>query len=460
MKPFTYEPLDFDSPAFRLLRLVKGEGPVLQGEIFQAWFHQREEVIPYEALSYTWGFQDLSNSIEVNGRELGITTNLYLALQSLRYHDQDRILWVDAVCIDQGNLKERGHQVQQMGDIYRQAQSVIFWLGQATYETNVVMDYLQQLQKESLKHACKDWMPSDKRWQGLWTTIRPILQRKHAGPEAQLSQGLQTLLDRPWFSRVWILQEVANAKVAFVRCGAKSIRAGIFALAPQLITATVTNHCESVLDIMPSASRKNSWWGQNRDLHTLLQKFRDAEAHDSRDMIYALLGMSSDANNSAMLRPDYGMSEGKLIGCVIAFLRSRGVSVDLAHSSAIRDFLRQFDPNFETTTYSKVRFKTTVGSMVESPVERLEPIISAAQKGDKSAVRLLLNKGAYIESKDSQGRTPLSCAVQEGHEALVKLLLEKGSNIDSKDIDGRTPLFWAVKKGRLAVTQLLLGNFK
>jgi hypothetical protein len=125
METFTYETLNLDRPAFRLLRLIKGDGPVIQGEIFQAWLDQPEDIIPYEALSYTWGFQEFTDGIEVNGQVLGITSNLYLALQHLRFPNQDRILWVDAVSIDQGNLKERGHQVQQMGHIYQQARGLL-----------------------------------------------------------------------------------------------------------------------------------------------------------------------------------------------------------------------------------------------------------------------------------------------------------------------------------------------
>jgi len=58
-------------------------------------------------------------------------------------------------------------------------------------------------------------------------------------------------------------------------------------------------------------------------------------------------------------------------------------------------------------------------------------------------VQLLLEKGADIESKDTDGQTPLSWAAQDGCEAVVQLLLEKGADIESKDTDGQTPLLWA-----------------
>jgi hypothetical protein len=72
-------------------------------------------------------------------------------------------------------------------------------------------------------------------------------------------------------------------------------------------------------------------------------------------------------------------------------------------------------------------------------------------------VKLLLEKGAELESKDNDGRTPLSWAAKNGHKAVVKLLLEKGAELESKDrVDGRTPLSWAAENGHSAVVKLLL----
>ncbi|KAF2177019.1 HET-domain-containing protein, partial [Zopfia rhizophila CBS 207.26] len=193
--------------------------------------------------------------------------------------------WVDVRCINQDNEKERGHQVQQMGNIYSQADQVIFWLGLETLATEVLMDSLKQLQEECIRHAYKDWQHLD----------LETLQRK----------GTELLLERPWFQRVWILQEVANANAAVVCTGNRSVPARIFALTPWLTGVRPKPHCQAVLDIMPGRSRKDSWWSQKRDLYTLLVKFNGSKASDERDMIYALLGISSDARDNDSLRADY-----------------------------------------------------------------------------------------------------------------------------------------------------------
>ena len=80
----------------------------------------------------------------------------------------------------------------------------------------------------------------------------------------------------------------------------------------------------------------------------------------------------------------------------------------------------------------------------------------ANERGHKSIVTLLPEKGASIESVDNGGRTPLWWAAWNGYEAVVKLLLKRGANTEPKDNDGWTPLLWAVQNGHEAIVKLLL----
>lgn len=83
------------------------------------------------------------------------------------------------------------------------------------------------------------------------------------------------------------------------------------------------------------------------------------------------------------------------------------------------------------------------------------PLLWAAERGHEAVVRLLLEKGAAIESKDYMGWTPLSLAAKRGDEAMVRLLLEKGALIESNDSFGLTPLSWAAERRHEAVVRLL-----
>lgn len=309
MKAFKYTPIDLEGPTFRLVILRKGNGPEIECDLFDAWLHERGIVIPYEALSYTWGDIDMVKSITINGRKLDVTKNLYMALWHLRFPVEDRVLWIDTICIDQTNKDERSHQVRQMANIYNQADLVIFWLGEATHETDVLMDSLELMQLESVNHPCRNWNTSDERWLELWLAVQPTLKKRHSDLATDQLLGLEFLLGQSWFKRVWILQEVAGAKAAVVCCGTKRVAARIFGLAPSLIGAIPSPHCQAVLDIMSGPSRQYSWWSRERYLYTLLRKFQGSHSTEPRDMIYALLGMSSDARQIDYLAPDYNKSD-------------------------------------------------------------------------------------------------------------------------------------------------------
>jgi len=71
-------------------------------------------------------------------------------------------------------------------------------------------------------------------------------------------------------------------------------------------------------------------------------------------------------------------------------------------------------------------------------------------------VKLLLDKGAELETKDDSSQTPLSWAARNGHEAIVKLLLDKGAELETKDDSSQTPLSWAAENGHEAIVKLLL----
>lgn len=293
---YRYDPIDLERPSIRLIRLQHGskEEPIRCG-LFNAWLY--EDVIEYEALSYTWGESEKPHDIYIENLTLPVTENLFQALKHLRYPFQDRIMWIDAIAIDQENLKERGHQVDQMGRVYFQAEQVMIWLGKPSLATDVFMDSLRSLHDKHNRIGGLRWEPSDPRWLDLWSTAQPELRAHHYNLETLQRKGLQTLLEHPWFRRVWILQEVANSKRATFQAGSKFIPTRIFILAPRLIKISVNSHNQAIFDIMPGPSRTTSWWSHKKDLYTLLDRFRESQATDERDMIYALLGMSSDRKN-------------------------------------------------------------------------------------------------------------------------------------------------------------------
>ena len=104
MEQFRYKPLDHESGAIRLVRLLSGTDEPIRLEVIHS-NHDEESCIPYEALSYVWGPPSEGWAVEVDGQQLTIAPNLKLALLRLRRANEDRILWIDAICINQFDYK-------------------------------------------------------------------------------------------------------------------------------------------------------------------------------------------------------------------------------------------------------------------------------------------------------------------------------------------------------------------
>jgi ankyrin repeat protein len=519
MELFTYEPLQLEEPSFRLIRLIQGRGPVIHGDLIHASRYDAEDAMEYEALSYTWGRKRALESIRINGKGLNITANLLQAMHHLRYRNRDRVLWIDAICIDQGNHAERGHQVRQMPAIYGNARQVVFWLGTATADTDLLFSYMRQFQKRMLEVPCGDWTPEDHRWQANWSTVRipeydrldyehgtrrhsHEISQHEASIRARCCSGMEHLLSQSWFDRIWIVQEVANARRATVMCGWKSVSARIFAVVPTVLDMTVTASRRVIFDIMPGPSRKHSWWIEERDLYTLLVKFRLSKASDGRDNIYALLGISSAAYSPSTLAPDYSKDLTAVIQTTIDFVvgaRFFGVSCVcqrrlhlstilqtypdwrcLREHLLVKAFAREHKNTLHEFEGNLFTRKSTPGARSEYLSKTLldveytdqhwrtsyvltEDVLSLAIS-EHNGWGLLLNTEQwaidYMDDLAQEGRilTPLLWAASRGREDAVRLLLStRKVDVNERNRTTReTPLLLAVKKGLIGIVELLL----
>lgn len=426
-------PIHDENHAFRLLRLICGDGIELCCQLFKAYVNgqPREDVlIPYEALSYAWGDPKATKRISLNGKNHWITVNLYEALLNLRQESSDRILWVDALCINQKYHQEKNHQIRHMAAIYRQAERVIFWLGPSTLETNILLGALKQLHLQSSKMACRNWSVDDKRWANLWSDITP-----DPSVHPQYWKGLRDLLNRTYFTRVWILQECAHANTGIIACGRKDIAAHIFALAPRLLGIAPAPHCQVVLDILPGSPRQG-WWKEQRELFVLLQKFKRSDALDPRGKIYALLSMATDTKDFP--EPDYNLSFPQVVEQTIHFL-----------------FPCQWANGLSTYSYS------TFGQFViDLEMLNNKAFLLAAKQGNTALLPVIANRpGFNVHSLDRNGCNALSLAAEQGETGAIEYLLTV-PNIE-KNLHSRatsTPLFQAVRNHHTAATIALLND--
>ncbi|KAH8727341.1 heterokaryon incompatibility protein-domain-containing protein, partial [Phaeosphaeriaceae sp. PMI808] len=118
---FQYGELSRQAHEIRLLQILPSSG-------FEAHIECDIQVVSLTkdkpVFSYVWGNQTHRKPISINGSMIMISESLELALRYVL------VLWADALCINQDDLEERTHQVSLMGDIYRQAECVVAWLGE------------------------------------------------------------------------------------------------------------------------------------------------------------------------------------------------------------------------------------------------------------------------------------------------------------------------------------------
>jgi len=151
--------------------------------------------LPYEALSYTWGSLEQESSITCDGVPKRVTQNLFDALEYLRQQEAERIMWIDAVCINQNSDQERTEQVGMMKDIYQKARHVVIWLGKETSEDKAAFELLNRFENVFAEHGLVNVGPLSLPALGLPKMLDPSWAT------------LVRLFQRPWFRRIWVMQE-------------------------------------------------------------------------------------------------------------------------------------------------------------------------------------------------------------------------------------------------------------
>jgi Heterokaryon incompatibility protein (HET) len=305
MATFRYQPLPHDpqNPMIRIIELLPGSTTdAIQCNLLHAPLSNPPA---YEALSYCWGSPLVYVEISCNSCNLGITTSLLTALIALRSKQDIRYVWVDAICIDQGNYKEKSSQVQLMGRIYRSATRVLVWLGECAEQSELVEALVPVLLEAKRKRAANN----DERT--LWDFSRVDL-RYYGLPHFLNSAAyfpLCRLMSRPWFERVWIIQEITLAADAVVYCGEWKMPWMALVEAFGFLQDVGRDVFHGLLDSRNLQAlqweRTRSASGRAQSLFSLLLRHQAALAGDSRDKVYALLGLACEED---VVEVDYSLS--------------------------------------------------------------------------------------------------------------------------------------------------------
>ncbi|KAF0322271.1 heterokaryon incompatibility protein [Colletotrichum asianum] len=293
-QPYQYTPLRWDDTRgeIRLLHLSPADGPMeplrccLEISNLDVNGHMN-----YEALSYTWGTEAATEMLILHENTyLKITPNLASFLRQRRQKDKEVALWVDALCINQQDIDERNSQVMIMGVVYLRCAAITVWLGSESENSDLAIYTLTHLATEAPYGAMPELAP-------------------------RTCEAIEGLLSRPWWERVWIVQEICwgggmrkmlTADSVILRCGKVAIQWNLLVMACARIKVDESMHRQTIAGVEKALHLDYVRWSAKRlfgklvegkidatEMLQLVVEYRHFNATDPRDKIYGILGLVS-----------------------------------------------------------------------------------------------------------------------------------------------------------------------
>ena len=284
----------------------------------------------YEAISYVWGDPKDTVDIGCNGLRVPITVSLADALRNFRRTSEPRVLWADALCINQIDKQEKGHQVKRMGEVYANAKRTLVWLGWD--DQNIAKDAFALI-LEANAYFADSFLQANQRT----SMMAPFVKPYPISMDRERWLGVTSLFQFPWFRRVWTVQESAIAEECRVYWGSASINfADILEICVWL--SRMRDFNETIRNVVGGFNRfgqtnievylhynthRSNRWQQSRmglahlatrsrksTFTMLLRASRYLEASDPRDHVYAFLGCPDaiDSEGRTFVEADYTSS--------------------------------------------------------------------------------------------------------------------------------------------------------
>ena len=203
-----YRPLDRNKNEIRLLSFRPSASRSCQIHLESRHVSLRNPPA-YQALSYAWGAEPATYRLTVNGKTVMIRPNPHAALRQLSHKKSKKkrfSLWCDALCSNQEDIDERNHQVLRMGDIYRNAHRTLIWLGEEEDNSDLAFSYLCHWSDVGLEAVNKGFGEA-------FRQLDPMLLDPHG------CKAMEDLFMRPWWRRIWVIQEVLLSDSILLLCG-------------------------------------------------------------------------------------------------------------------------------------------------------------------------------------------------------------------------------------------------
>ena len=254
----------------------------------------------YECVSYVWGTELPSDTIYVDGSPVKVRENLFQFFLTRRQSSQQCLLWVDALCINQSDLIERGQQVSLMGLIYQNARRVLIWLGPSDAESDLAMEFIS---RAKLSH--------------------PLTHK-----EDTIRKGLLALIQRQYWYRTWVVQEFCLGSDLRLMCGKK-----------QVDWISVNSFCSKIDESTIRAKNQDWTFFQDSQAYRLFKQRettskgdavlcqllidnRNTECLEPKDRVYSMLSLANDYKEGyRTIEVSYLKDNAKLFCDVLNFCR-------------------------------------------------------------------------------------------------------------------------------------------
>lgn len=349
-----YRPME-SREHIRLLHLFPALHPDQPLECSLQHKNLQDAVDVYEAVSYTWGRPVFSHKLIVNGEgQLGITKNLDTLLRQFRDGARTRLLWVDAVCINQKDDREKSTQIPLMAQIFRFASGVLAWLGEGGIEEGAI----------PLIHRLSRFLPAQTESFSILSSVGSLDRACLTSTGSR--DVLESFLELPWFRRRWIIQEVVMNAEVHLHYGQHRISWLRFMSILEQMTMNGCSrlHLHNLSPITQVFRLWQQWshcpvpddskYSGTKDLMYYLKHFDHFKCSNPKDMIYALLAFAEVARSESYLTGeihsrlthdipfniDYSQS---LLCCYTTFASS---AISKGHFSSILDQVcgRKYQP--------------------------------------------------------------------------------------------------------------------
>lgn len=297
----------------RLLRVFPGgrTDPIACQLLYAAL----DKLPAYQALSYCWDDQPASVLISCNKQPILITANLSAAIATIRRESMSQLIWADALCIDQTSIEEKNSQVPLMRTICQRATTVHIWLG---YDTNrrTGLEAFNVMRQLYSAYGELGWDYNMYK-KPVTSAAKPSI--KIPALDDPCWNSVLNLIRLPWFSRTWIIQEVAVSQEAFLHCGDATLEWDVFCLGflftikAGLVTVRpdIFLHISGILQVaslLTTCICYQEQSGKELDMLYLFESHRQVQASDPRDKVFGLIGLAANEGMLHNVEPDYSLS--------------------------------------------------------------------------------------------------------------------------------------------------------